>query len=67
VASYSVNKGGRLGRNRLAHAAGDAANAVLVAAECKFCRLLACPAIILRVWIVMLIDCGCSQNQAALA
>ena len=41
----------RMGRNHLAHAAGDATNAVLAAAGYNFRRLLAWLAILLRVWI----------------
>jgi hypothetical protein len=41
----------RMGRNHLAHAAGDAANAVLAAAGYNFRRLLAWLAVLLRVWL----------------
>ncbi len=44
-----------MGRNHLAHAAGDAANAVLAAAGYNFRRLLAWLAILLRVWLAALI------------
>jgi transposase, IS5 family len=44
-----------MGRNHLAHAAGDAANAVLAAAGHNFRRLLAWLAILLRAWIAALI------------
>ena len=58
----------RLGRNHLAHAAGDAANAILAAAGYNFRRLLAWLAILLRVWIAMLIAAaGGSPNSAAIA
>jgi IS5 family transposase len=40
-----------MGRNHLAHAAGDAANAVLAAAGYNFRRLLAWLAIFLRAWL----------------
>ena len=57
-----------MGRNHLAHAAGDAANAVLAAAGYNFRRLLAWLAILLRVWIAMLIAAaGGSPNSAAIA
>jgi IS5 family transposase len=45
----------RMGRNRLAHAAGDAANAVLAAAGDNFRRLLAWLAILLRAWLAAII------------
>jgi IS5 family transposase len=45
----------RMGRNHLAHAAGDAANAVLAAAGYNFRRLLAWVAILLRVWLTAVI------------
>jgi IS5 family transposase len=45
----------RMGRNHLAHATGDAANAVLAAAGCNFRRLLAWLAILLRVWLAAVI------------
>jgi hypothetical protein len=45
----------RMGRNHLAHAAGDAANAVLAATGYNFRRLLAWLAILLRVWLAAVI------------
>ena len=45
----------RMGRCHLAHAAGDAANAVLAAAGYNFRRLLAWLAILLRAWFAALI------------
>ena len=57
-----------MGRNHLAHAAGDAANAVLAAAGYNFRRLLAWVAILLRACIAMLIAAaGGSPNTAAIA
>ena len=44
-----------MGRNHLAHAARDAANAVLAAAGYNFRRLLAWLAILLRAWLLALI------------
>jgi IS5 family transposase len=44
-----------MGRNHLAHAAGDAANAVLAAAGYNFRRLLAWLAIFLRAWLAAII------------
>jgi IS5 family transposase len=44
-----------MGRNRLAHAAGDAANAVLAAAGYNFRRLLAWLPILLRAWLAAII------------
>jgi IS5 family transposase len=44
-----------MGRNHLAHAAGDAANAVLAAAGYNFRRLLAWLAILLRAWLAAFI------------
>jgi IS5 family transposase len=44
-----------MGRNHLAHAAGDAANAVLAAAGYNFRRLLAWVAILLRAWLAAFI------------
>ena len=45
----------RMGRNHLAHAAGDAANAVLAAAGYNFRRLLAWLAALLRAWLAAII------------
>jgi transposase, IS5 family len=45
----------RMGRNHLAHAAGDAANAVLAAAGYNFRRLLAWLATFLRAWMAAII------------
>jgi IS5 family transposase len=44
-----------MGRNHLAHAAGDAANAVLAAAGYNFRRLLAWLATFLRAWMAAII------------
>jgi len=41
----------RMGRNHLAHAAGDATHAVRAAAGYNFRRLLAWPAVFLRPWL----------------
>ena len=58
----------RLGRCHLAHAAGDAANAVLAAAGYNVRRLLAWLAALLRAWIALLIAApGGSSNSAAIA
>jgi IS5 family transposase len=58
----------RMGRNHLAHATGDAANAVLAAAGYNFRRLLAWLAFLLRAWIAMLIAAvSGSPNSAAIA
>ena len=58
----------RMGRCQLAHAAGDAANAVLAAAGYNFRRLLAWLAIFLRAWIAVLIAAaGRSPNSAEIA
>ena len=56
-----------MGRNHLAHAAGDAANAVLAATGYNFRRLLAWLAVLLRQWIVALVDGGRSQNSSVSA
>jgi IS5 family transposase len=57
-----------MGRCHLAHAAGDAANAVLAAAGYNFRRLLAWLAILLRVWLGALIAAAISPlDQTALA
>ena len=57
-----------MGRNHLAHATGDAANAVLAAAGYNFRRLLAWLAFFLRAWIEMLIAAvSGSPNSAAIA
>ncbi len=54
-----------MGRNHLAHAAGDAA---LAAAGYNFRRLLAWLAVFLRAWIAPLIEGrASSRNQAAFA
>ena len=45
----------RMGRNHLAHPAGDAANAVLATAGYNFRRLLAWLAILLRAWLAAII------------
>jgi transposase, IS5 family len=45
----------RLGRNHLAHASGDAANAILAAAGYNFRRLLAWLEVFLRLWIAALV------------
>ena len=56
-----------MGRNHLAHDAGDAANAVLAAAGYNFRRLLAWLAFLLRAWIAMLIAAvSGSPNSAAI-
>jgi IS5 family transposase len=58
----------RMGRCRLAHAAGDAANAVLAAAGYNFRRLLAWLAIFWRAWIAALIAAVVgSPNAGAIA
>ena len=58
----------RMGRCHLAHAAGDAANAVLAAAGYNFRRLLAWLASLLRACIAMLIAAAAgSPNSAAIA
>jgi IS5 family transposase len=58
----------RMGRCHLAHAAGDAANAVLAAAGYNFRRLLAWPAILLRAWLAAFIAAAVgSPNTAAIA
>ena len=44
-----------MGRNRLAHAAGDAANVVLAAAGYDFRRLLVWLRLLFRVWLAALI------------
>ena len=58
----------RLGRCHLAHAAGDAANAVLAAAGYNFRRLLAWVAILLRAWLAAFIAIAkLLHDNAALA
>jgi IS5 family transposase len=57
-----------MGRNHLAHVAGDAANAVLAAAGYNFRRLLAWLAILLRVWLAAVIAAANAPiDQSALA
>ena len=50
-----LKSGHRMGRNHLAHATGDAANAILAAAGYNFRRLLAWLVAFLRVWITAFI------------
>jgi transposase, IS5 family len=57
----------RMGRNHLAHAAGDATNAVLAAAGYNFRRLLAWLAVLLRLWINAIIGGELAINLAAVA
>jgi IS5 family transposase len=58
----------RMGRCHLAHAAGDAANAVLAAAGYNFRRLLAWLAILLRAWLAAVINAAKPPlDQSALA
>jgi transposase, IS5 family len=58
----------RMGRNHLAHRAGDAANAVLAAAGYNFRRLLAWLAILLRAWLTVVVATAkLHLNQTALA
>ena len=58
----------RMGRNNLAHTAGDAANAVLAAAGYNFRRLLAWLAALLRVWLTAVINAAKPPlDQSALA
>jgi IS5 family transposase len=54
-----------MGRCRLAHAAGDAANAVLAAAGYNFRRLLAWLRALLRAWIAMLVAATNRPTNAA--
>ncbi len=54
----------RMGRNHLAHAPGDATNAVLAAAGYNFRRLLAWLAIFLRLWLAVIICPETSRNLA---
>jgi IS5 family transposase len=51
-----------MGRNHLAHAAGDATNAVLAAAGYNFRRLLAWLAILLRLWLAAIEGAQTSRN-----
>jgi len=55
----------RMGRCHLAHAAGDAANAVLAAAGYNFRRLLAWLRALLRAWIAMLVAATNRPTNAA--
>jgi transposase, IS5 family len=57
----------RMGRNYLAHAAGDAANAVLAAAGYAFRRLLAWMRLFLRLWPVALAPTDRSQISVTAA
>jgi IS5 family transposase len=57
----------RMGRNHLAHAAGDAANAVLAAAGYNFRRLLAWLRLLLRLWLAALVAAGHAPNLIAAA
>ena len=58
----------RMGRNHLAHPAGDAANAVLAAAGYNFRRLLAWLAALLRAWLTAVINAAKPPlDQSALA
>ena len=50
-----LNSEHRMGRNHIAHAAGDAANAILAAAGYNFRCSLAWQAILLHVWLAALI------------
>ena len=54
-----------MGRNHLAHAAGDAANAVLAAAGYNFRRLLAWLAILLRAWLAAVIAAAKAPTRSA--
>jgi IS5 family transposase len=56
-----------MGRNHLAHAAGDVANAVLAAAGYNFRRLLSWLRLLLRLWLGALIKAAGSQNLIATA
>ena len=57
-----------MGRCHLAHATGDAANAVLAAAGYNFRRLLVWLAILLRAWLAAFIAAAVgSPNTAAIA
>jgi IS5 family transposase len=57
-----------MGCNCLAHAAGDAANAVLAAAGYKFRRLPAWRTIFLRAWLAALVAAAKPPlNQSAVA
>jgi transposase, IS5 family len=51
-----------MGRNHLAHVAGDATNAVLAAAGYNFRRLLAWLAAFLRLWFAVIIGVQPSRN-----
>ena len=57
----------RMGRNHLAHSAGDAANAVLAAAGYNFRRLLAWLALFCATILAALARLNSSQNQPAAA
>ena len=58
----------RMGRNHLAHAAGDAPNAVLAGAGYNVRRLLVWLAMLLRVWFAVILAANRqSENLAALA
>ena len=57
----------RMGRNHLAHAAGDAANAVPAAAGYNFRRLLAWLRLLLRLWLAALVAAGHAPNLIAAA
>jgi IS5 family transposase len=57
----------RMDRNHLAHATGDAANAILAAAGYNFRRLLAWLAVFLRLWLAAVLNRGGSQVLAVAA
>lgn len=58
----------RMDRNHLAHAAGDAANAVLAAAGYNFRRLLVWLRLFLRVWIAAILEAAArSEGPTAIA
>ena len=57
----------RMGRNHLAHAAGDATNAVLAAAGYNFRRLLAWLAVLLRLLFAHIIGGELAINLATVA
>ena len=57
----------RMGRNHLAHAAGDATNAVLAAAGYNFRRLLAWLAVFLRLWLAAFAGPETSDNLPPIA
>jgi hypothetical protein len=56
-----------MGRNHLAHAAGDATNAVLAAAGYNFRRLLAWLAVFLRLWLAAFAGPETSDNLPPIA